>query len=131
MALRTALVVVAIYGVLQAGCIEHCDDRVPPPNVHLTVEDASTRGLVPARADVNGLVAMGCDGMIDALVVGVHDVIVSADGYTPLTIRIDGGSTLKNCALWPTHDLSFTALLTPNGTADGGGFDCGGTMTHD
>ena len=120
---RLAFVVFAAFGV---GCANPNNCRqtpLPADNIHLTLVDASTGQATTTEAFV-GAHSYGCTSRVDLLVTGTRDLTVSASGYVPTVVSVDGGEELRDCNMvWPTHDVTLTVMLTPAAIQDGGTCD--------
>lgn len=114
----------AILGLLAVGCADQCYPI--GPNVTVNVRDAATGTAVANAsfvADGGGLLK-GCSGFLDGgiacaqyriAVVGLLQVVVSADRYLSKTVEMDGGRSSGSGNCGPTHTKNFetTVELTP------------------
>lgn len=124
-----------VVALVASGCGRNpdaCNSRIPP-NVHLTLVDATTQAPVRGFAQVDQGLYGGYDdcndcggcSSVNVLVTGRQTVRVTADGYAPLTLQLDGGSGSGVCHHTFT-DISEIVELTPQpgATASPVGIDC-------
>jgi hypothetical protein len=104
---RGVFLTMGLLGLAASGCGNHadaCNARIPP-NVQLTLVDATTQGPVRGFAQVDDGAYDGYDDCYDCggcstvnvLVVGKQTVRVTADGYAPVTLELDGGTGSGVC----------------------------------
>jgi hypothetical protein len=108
----------------QAGCVGECSAGHPPSNVRLTVEDATTGGLVISPmvvlVDEKDIGACPCGGCatVGFTLVHQHLVTIRSNGYAEKTLMLDGGATTHSCGDWPSKDITQTVQLAPQPGAD-------------
>jgi hypothetical protein len=123
LAVRLAFIGLAAFSVACPNPNNCQQTPLPPNNIHLTLLDASTGQPTTTEAFV-GAHSYGCTSRIDLLVTGTRDLTVSANGFVPTIVSVDGGEELRDCNMvWPTHDVSLTVMLAPAAIQDGGTCD--------
>jgi hypothetical protein len=122
------LVMLGLSATVASGCssnVDACNARIPN-NVHLMLVDATTQAPVRGFAQVERGVFGGYDdctncagcASLSVFVTGPQTVWVTADGYAPVTLQLDGGSGSGTCG-HTFKQLSQVVPLTPQPGATG------------
>jgi hypothetical protein len=134
--MRARWLALGALALAASGCgngVDQCNTNTPP-NLHLTLVDATTQAPVRGFAHVGASAYSGADDCFDCggcasvnvLVKGPQTVRVSADGYAAVTLQVDGGSGHGACG-HTFEDISQVVQLSPQPGATGtpSGIVCG------